>query len=591
MHTDDNTPTMLPLLDKEYQSAHPFKTLFGLLEVSWAKIACYWLLFLVKSSAVLFLPLYLEQMVRYAKEPSAFPSWWFWALNGGFIFLLVQNLPTHLWFVKLVHGHIRGLELRLRASLVARLQQLSIQFHRNTESGRLHTKILRDVESVAQMTSNLFHSGFSVTNMIIWGLAVTFYTDPKIGFFFIIGAPIAAFIIFMFKKRLEVHNRTYRTTVEDMSTQMSEMIDTIPVARAHAEEKQEIERAELTLKNVYTAGMTIDRTNHLFGAASFIAMQLSIVSITMVTTWLVANEVMPLERIMLYYGLFGLVVNSLIQLLGFAPIISSGFDAMRSIGEILECPDIEHNQSKHIVTEVKGAIEFEHIDFSYDEDPLLVDFNYSINPGDCVAFVGESGSGKSTLMNLAIGFYRPQKGRILLDGVDSSKLDLRTWRSHIAVVPQQTILFSGSVLDNITYGHKHISTERVWAAIDAANMREFIDEMPDGINTELGENGMSMSGGQRQRLAIARALVRNPKIIILDEATSALDVISERAVQEALDNLIKGRTVLIVAHRLSTIRKANKVVVMKDGKCVEHGSQEELMKRGGEFSKLKLMQS
>jgi ATP-binding cassette subfamily B protein len=194
-------------------------------------------------------------------------------------------------------------------------------------------------------------------------------------------------------------------------------------------------------------------------------------------------------------------------------------------------------------------------------------------------------------MNLAIGFYRPKQGRILLDGIDSAELDLRTWRSHIAVVPQQTILFSGSIRANITYGHEYITDDQVWQAIDAANLRSVIEELPDGLNTEVGENGTSLSGGQRQRLAIARALVRDPKVIILDEATSALDVISEKMVQEAIDNLIKGRTVLIVAHRLSTIRRANQVVVMKDGHCIEHGEQQELIDKGGEFSKLKLLQA
>ena len=583
--------SLLPLLDQEYQSTHPFKTIHRLLQVPGWRLPVYWLLFLVKSSATLLLPLYLEQMVRYANNPSAFPDWWFYALNGGYLFLLFQNLPTHLLFVKLVHRHIRGLEHRLRASLVARLQQLSIRFHTDIESGRLQAKVLRDVELVVQMTSNLFHAGFSTTNTIIWGLAVTFYTDPKIGVFFVIGAPIAAVLIYSFKHRLTKHNHAYRDTFEEMSSRVSEMIDSIPVARAHAEEEQEIKRAKSTLNDVYDAGMQIDRTNHLFAAASFVAMQVSIVLVVAVTTWMVASNFMPLERIMLYYGLFGLVVNSLIQLLGFTPIISNGFEAMRSIGEILECPDIEYNQGKQKVTEVRGGITFEKVDFSYNDDqPILKSFSFDIKPGDCVAFVGESGSGKSTLMNLAIGFYRPKQGRILLDGIDSRDLDLRTWRSHIAVVPQQTILFSGSIRDNITYGHKYINDDAVWEAIDAANLRSVIEDLPKGLDTMVGENGMSMSGGQRQRLAIARALIRDPKIIILDEATSALDVISEQSVQNAIDNMIKGRTVLIVAHRLSTIRRANQVVVMKNGHCIEHGEQEELISRGGEFSRLKQLQ-
>lgn len=584
--------SLLPLLDLDYQSTHPVKTLRDLLQVPGWRIPVYWLLWVIKSSATLLFPLYLEQMVRFAKDPAAFPAWWFWSLNAGFLFLLFMNLPTHLLFVKMVHQHIRGMERRLRAALVARLQQLSIRFHNESESGRLQAKVLRDVDLVTQMSTNLFHAGFSTVFLVFWGMAITFYTDPQIGLYFLVGAPIAATLIYAFKRRLRKHNHEYRDTIEEMSSRMSEMIDSIPVARAHAEEDKELERAQSSLNEVYHKGMQIDRTNHLFAAASFIAMQVSIIAIVAVTTLLVANNIMPLERIMLYYGLFGLVVNSLIQLLGFTPIISNGLEAMRSIGEVLECPDLEYNHQKQKVTDVQGAIEFEHVSFAYNDDqPILKNFSFAINPGDCVAFVGESGSGKSTLMNLAIGFYRPQQGRILLDGMDSAELDLRTWRSHIAVVPQETILFSGSIRENITYGHQYITDEQVWQAVDAANLRSVIEDLPQGLDTEVGENGTSLSGGQRQRLAIARALVRDPKVIILDEATSALDVISEKMVQEAIDNLIQGRTVLIVAHRLSTIRRANQVVVMKDGHCIEHGAQEELMHRGGEFTRLKSLQA
>ncbi len=584
--------SLLPLLDREYQSKHPLSTLHRLLQIPTWKGPWYVFLYLVKSSATLLLPLYLEELVRFAKDPSAFPMWWFWALNIGYLLLVFQNIPTHLLFVKMVHQHIRGMEHRLRTSLVARLQQLSIRFHTESESGRLQAKVLRDVDLVVQMASNLFHLGLSTSTTIIWGLAVAFYTDPMIGVFFVVTAPIAAFLIYFFKKRLRQHNHEFRDTFEQMSSRVSEMIDTIPVARAHAEEEKEIERAKSTLNEVYHAGMRIDRTNHFFSAASFVAMRIAIVAVVAVTAWMVATNFMPIERIMLYYGLFGLVVNALVQLLSFTPIISNGFEAMRSIGEILECPDIEYNHGKKKVNNVKGDITFKQVHFAYDEDrPILHDFNFHIKAGDCVAFVGESGSGKSTIMNLAIGFYRPQQGSIFLDGEDSRNLDLRTWRSHIAVVPQQTILFSGSIRDNITYGHKYIDDEQVWKAVDAANLRSVIEELPDGLDTEVGENGMSMSGGQRQRLAIARALVRDPKVIVLDEATSALDVISEKSVQEAIDNLIEGRTVLIVAHRLSTIRRANHVVVMKNGQCIEHGEQEELLSRGGEFSRLKLLQA
>jgi ATP-binding cassette subfamily B protein len=194
-------------------------------------------------------------------------------------------------------------------------------------------------------------------------------------------------------------------------------------------------------------------------------------------------------------------------------------------------------------------------------------------------------------MQLTIGFLRPDSGAIHLDGKPMQSIDMRTWRRHIAMVPQQTILFSGTLRENLTYGLSNYSDEEVDRAIEAANLTEVVEGLPDGLDTLVGENGLKLSGGQRQRLAIARAIIRNPKVIILDEATSALDVVSEREVQIAIENLVRHRTTFIVAHRLSTIRQADLVVVMQNGAAVEIGTQQELMARGGAFTRLKSLQS
>ena len=255
--------------------------------------------------------------------------------------------------------------------------------------------------------------------------------------------------------------------------------------------------------------------------------------------------------------------------------------------------DVEQNEGKKQLEDVTGIFDFEDVSFHYknSDKPVLNHLNLHVKQGETIALVGESGAGKSTVLNLVIGFHLADGGKVLLDGNDMRKIDLRTYRKHLAVVPQTSILFSGTIRENITYGNEHVSDEELERVIKAANLTDLMESLPNGVDTMVGEHGGKLSGGQRQRIAIARALIRDPEVIVLDEATSALDSISEKLIQEALENLTKGRTTFIVAHRLSTIRDADKIAVLADGHCVEYGTFEELMARKGEFYRMKMIQS
>jgi ATP-binding cassette subfamily B protein len=261
---------------------------------------------------------------------------------------------------------------------------------------------------------------------------------------------------------------------------------------------------------------------------------------------------------------------------------------------VLEAKQVERNEGKPPAPQpVRGEITFENVSFSYPQgrEVALNDINLRIESGETLAFVGESGAGKSTLVNLAIGFRTPSGGRVLLDGLDLRELDLRTYRRQIGVVPQTTVLFNGTLRENVTYGLTKVSDETLWRILTDANLAEFVRGLPKGPDTPLGESGAQLSGGQRQRLAIARALIRDPRLVILDEATSALDTESERLVQEALVRLTRGRTTLIVAHRFSTIRHAHRIVVLNKGRIAELGTQQELMALQGQFYRLANLQS
>ena len=296
----------------------------------------------------------------------------------------------------------------------------------------------------------------------------------------------------------------------------------------------------------------------------------------------------------MYHTYFGMLIGAVQQFLSVFPALAQGADAVRSLGEILESEQVERNAGKPSAPiPLRGEIVFEDVSFGYPRgrEVALKEISLHIKSGETIAFVGESGAGKSTLVNLAIGFRQPTAGKIFLDGCDLSGLDLRTYRRQIGVVPQTTLLFNGTLRENVTYGLEQVSDEALWRVLADANLADFVRALPKGFDTPLGESGTQLSGGQRQRLAIARALVRDPRLVILDEATSALDTESERLVQEALVRLTKGRTTLIVAHRFSTIRHAHRIAVLQSGRIVEVGTQAELLVRQGQFARLARLQS
>jgi len=373
---------------------------------------------------------------------------------------------------------------------------------------------------------------------------------------------------------------------------VAEMVELVPITRAHGLEEVEINRIDKQLERVRYTGHKLDIITAFLGAAGWAVFQIFQVGCLAFTGFLAYKGKISVGDVVLYQSYFSSILNQVSGLINVYPEIVKGFESIKSVGEILSSEDVENNKGKRKVKNIKGSFEFKAVDFKYEasEKPVLKDFNLVVKDGECIAFVGESGAGKSTILNLIIGFNKASKGEVLIDGLDMSEIDLRSYRKHIAVVPQNTILFSGTISSNITYGLPKVSEEKLRAVIESANLTEVIEKLPMGINTSIGEHGGMLSGGQRQRIAIARALIRDPQIIVLDEATSALDNISELHVQKAMRNLVKGRTTFIVAHRLSTIRDADRIVVMKDGRCVEFGTYEELIKLKGEFFKLKKLQ-
>ncbi len=361
----------------------------------------------------------------------------------------------------------------------------------------------------------------------------------------------------------------------------------------YALEEEEVQKMSGQLFAVAEKGYRLDVIQSLFGSVGWAIFQIFQVVCLGFTGFLaIKGTVMPGD-ITLYQSYFATIVSQVSSLMSLIPTIAKGIESVNSIGEVLLEDDIEQNEGKEIIKDIYGEFDFKDVTFRYNniDRPVLHNLNLHVDKGETIALVGESGAGKSTILNLVIGFNQVNSGEVLIDGHNMKDIDLRSYRKHLAVVPQTSILFSGTIRDNITYGVDNVDEATLDEIVKAANLTDLINSLPDGLDTMVGEHGGKLSGGQRQRISIARALIRNPKVIVLDEATSALDSISEKLIQEALNNLTKDRTTFIVAHRLSTIKDADKIAVIADGHCVEYGTYDELMNLKGEFYQMKKIQS
>lgn len=506
--------------------------------------------------------------------------------------VLVLNIPlnyVHTWLYAKV---VRQIECDLRGALVRKLQQLSISYYSRTQSGRLQSKIIRDVEQVQTLSAQIFISVLSILTGLLVSFAVVILRSRAVFLFFVCTVPAAVLLVVLFKNRIQEDNRIFRQEVEETSARVMEMVEMIPVTRAHAQENRETRRMERQLFRVAQKGLRLDMVQTYFGSISWVIFQVFQVLCLGFTAWMAFGGRIGIGDITLYQTYFSSIVGQIANLVALIPIISKGLESVTSIGDVLREQDVEDNRHKPAIPAVEGELSFEQVEFAYGDskEPVLRDFSLSVKPGETIAFVGGSGSGKTTLINLAIGFLHPQKGRVCVDGHDLAGVDLTSYRKYLSVVPQQSVLFSGTIRENITYGSRDVSDEALWEVIRATNLEDVIKKLPNGLDTRITEHGSNLSGGQKQRVAIARALVRDPKIIVLDEATSALDVASERKIQDALQTLTKGRTTLIVAHRLSTIRNADRIAVVGEGGLLECGSYEELMEKKGAFYQMQTLQ-
>ncbi|MEM1506965.1 MAG: ABC transporter transmembrane domain-containing protein [Candidatus Bathyarchaeia archaeon] len=475
----------------------------------------------------------------------------------------------------------------IRVKVYEHIQRLSLGFYDRMSSGRIMTRVTDDVGRVQWFLTWGTQTLITSTLQIIGIGIIIFSMNIYLAIFALLPIPIIVVGVPLFRKRAHrAYHKVWRRWA-DVSSLLWDTIPGIVVVKSFTQEKFEIKRLVERLGNLVIANLKVTLLHIKF----FPLLGFAISSGTAIVWWIGGQEVLrenislgSLVAFVSYMGMFYGPVQTISNL--FEPLQSS----LTSSERILEIMQIEpeiKDAPDAVEFQFKGSIMFRNVSFGYNPYiPVLSNINLEIKPGEKIGIVGPSGSGKTTLTKLLLRFYDPTEGSIYIDGVDLRKIKLQCLRSQIGLVLQDPLLFYGSIAYNIAYGKQDAAPEEIIAAAKAANVHEFAMNQPLAYDTNVGDRGWRLSGGERQRVSIARAIITEPKILILDEATSSVDTLTEKKIQEAMENLAKGRTTIIIAHRLSTLQNVDRIVVMDKGRIVEVGAHEELMKAGGLYSQL-----
>ena len=481
----------------------------------------------------------------------------------------------------------------LREELFLQLMRMPVSYHDNNTSGRLMSRVFNDVSMMANAGAGVLREIFQQALTCVALVGVIFYQNWKLATVSVIVAPLSIYTIVRRGKRLRTLATRGQEKVGDMSSAVQESLAGIRVVKAFGQEEREAERFRHINRSFFGLSMKAIQVSSISASQLELTGVLGVAGIIWYGGYLVITEAMTAGAFFSFMTAMFLAYAPLRRLGTTNNSVQQALAAADRVFAVLDLPhEMVQDRGRTELPVIHRSLEFRNVTFRYEgqEHPALSNVNLVVGAGEVVAFVGSSGSGKTTLVSLVPRFYDPSEGALLLDGQDLREGSLRSLRAQIGIVSQDTVLFDESVKKNIAYGRPEATDAEIEAAARAAYAHEFIQRLPNGYDTMIGEDGVKLSGGERQRLAIARAILRDPPIVILDEATSALDSESERIVQMAISNIMKNRTTLVVAHRLSTVQSADRIVVMEHGRIVEVGSHADLLAQEGVYQRLHSIQ-